>query len=208
MAAVISWIFSLHFCSMVMRHLFLFMAMTQMRNNQTVKCIKKHTRPVGLNQAYTNDASNIREKNGYVQCAHLTATTPNNRKSCCCTCKLVIRPSGIMKEELENKKESLCKNQMKICLHPWCIPMGMPERMNTFYHQELYKDRCLRYYEKCNMCVCAGCPSEYMNWRRGWTGKSSSGGYRKTFFMFSNVCLWLAQVAGRKYLWLCRKRSI
>lgn len=47
---------------MGMRHLVLFMAMTQMGNNQMPK--EKHIRPVGLNQAYTNDASNIREKMG------------------------------------------------------------------------------------------------------------------------------------------------
>lgn len=86
----------------------------QWRKCETMKCIKKHIRPVGLNQAYTNDAPT---KNIYIWVFTFNCYNPKWQKilKVYTLNELIIIPCGIMKimevdtqkkMGLENKKES------------------------------------------------------------------------------------------------------
>lgn len=51
-------------------------------------------------------------------------------------------------------------------------------------------------------------PTECMNWKRRRGGKSMTGGCAEMFSSISDPRLFLLQVAGRRYLWQLRERSI
>lgn len=63
------------------------------------------------------------------------------------------------------------------------------------------------------VCMCVtestDCPSQYMTWKnRPESWKEHQWLLQRTFFIFSNRCLCLVQVAGRKNLRLLREGSV